>query len=83
MRWPAPFAPRADRVLPGHLLALAAGRCSRSHGTPRAWRPPERAYASAGLPGAQWWVTGPDPQQVELDDVRAFSDAHGLWDRLV
>ena len=42
-----------------------------------------RAYASAGLPGADWWVTGPGPQHVELDAVAAFYAAHGLWERLV
>jgi hypothetical protein len=50
--------------------------------------PGGRAYLSAGLPGAEWWVAGPAvvrPQdaEVELDEVDALFTAHGLWDRLV
>jgi hypothetical protein len=46
-----------------------------------------RAYLSAGLPGADWWVAGPtdvDPEDadVELDEVVAFYERHGLWDGL-
>ena len=44
-----------------------------------------RGYASAGLPGAEWWVAGPavsraEDADVELDEVDAFLAAHGLWD---
>ena len=45
-----------------------------------------RAYASAGLPGADWWVEGsvgavggPD---VAMDQVYAFYAEHDLWSRL-
>jgi hypothetical protein len=43
-----------------------------------------RAYASAGLPGADWWVAGPadvapEAADVELDEVRRFYDEHKLW----
>ena len=50
-------------------------------------RPGSRAYLSAGLPGAEWWVAGPavdraESADVELDEVRDFFTSHGLWDRL-
>jgi hypothetical protein len=50
-------------------------------------RPGTRAYLSAGLPGAQWWVAGPtqvapEDADVERGEVVAFYDEHGLWDRL-
>jgi hypothetical protein len=50
-------------------------------------RPGTRAYLSAGLPGAEWWVAGPvdaapEDADVERDEVVAFYEAHGLWDRL-
>jgi YoeB-like toxin of bacterial type II toxin-antitoxin system len=46
--------------------------------------PGSRAYASAGLPGADWWVAGPAshlPQaaNVELDEVDALYSANQLW----
>lgn len=39
--------------------------------------PGSRAYASAGLPGAEWWVVG--STDVELDDVAALYTEHNLW----
>jgi hypothetical protein len=50
-------------------------------------RPGSRAYLSAGLPGAEWWVAGPavdraESADVELDEVRDFFTSHALWDRL-
>jgi hypothetical protein len=50
-------------------------------------RPGSRAYVSAGLPGADWWVAGPAVDRaenavVDLDEVRDFFTSHGLWDRL-
>ena len=113
--------PRAGRVAPGNLVAIA-GEPSGSevivwrwfdavvvdhadqiitlwepnHGTvvakPRdpqhVYRPGSRAYASAGLPGAEWWVAGPavdraESAAVDLDEVRDFFTGHGLWDRLI
>lgn len=66
---------------PGHGEVLAQQRDPLSRypvGT--------RAYASAGLPGAQWWVEGPvaavEDVDVDLDEVLAFYTAHDLWDRL-
>jgi hypothetical protein len=51
----------------------------------RQHRPGTRAYLSAGLPGADWWVAGPadvapEDADVELDEVAAFYARHGLWD---
>ncbi|WP_353650115.1 hypothetical protein ABLG96_03945 [Nakamurella sp. A5-74] len=48
--------------------------------------PGSRAYASAGLPGADWWVAAAVPPSigsaavpVDLDEVAALYDAHDLW----
>ena len=46
--------------------------------------PGSRAYASAGLPGAEWWVAGrasgaPHSADVELDDVDALYTENDLW----
>lgn len=45
-----------------------------------------RAYASAGLRGAEWWVEGPvsavQDASVAIDEVFAFYDQHDLWHRL-
>ena len=46
--------------------------------------PGSRAYASAGLPGAEWWVVGgvsgaPHSADVELDEVVAFYTENDLW----
>lgn len=43
-----------------------------------------RAYASAGLPGADWWVASgvvanPDRADVELGAVDALCTDHNLW----
>jgi len=112
--------PRADRVSPGHLVALLTaapepcviwrwfdavvlGASSEGvqlweplHGEitarPRdpdvVVRPGRRAYVSAGLPGADWWLAGsvarsPEETWVELAEVRRFYVHHGLWDQLV
>lgn len=49
--------------------------------------PGSRAYLSAGLPGADWWVAGravikADEADVELDEVENLYTAHGLWTAL-
>jgi hypothetical protein len=41
------------------------------------YRPGSRAYLSAGLPGAEWWVAGPavdraEDADVDLDEVEQF-----------
>ena len=108
--------PRVERVVPGHLVALAAAPDGRvmvvwrwfdavvqdvSAGSVRLWEPAHgsvlarpraevpsyapgsRAYLSAGLPGAQWWVAGTVVQKaedadVELTEVEAFLAELGL-----
>ena len=47
--------------------------------------PGTRAYLSAGLPGAEWWVAGrtvdrAEDADVELMEVERFFTEHGLWD---
>jgi hypothetical protein len=47
--------------------------------------PGTRAYLSAGLPGAQWWVAGravgrAEDADVELAEVERLYTEHGLWD---
>lgn len=72
----------ADQVQlwePGHGEVLARSRDPRgrlSAGT--------RAYASAGLPGADWWVEGPvGGPAVAMDQVYDFYAEHDLWRLLV
>jgi hypothetical protein len=112
--------PRAGRVAPGNLVAIAgepdgadlivwrwfdavvvsqAGQVitlwEPNHGTVLAqprdpqylYRPGSRAYVSAGLPGADWWVAGPAVDRtgnaaVDLDEVGDFLTSHDLWERL-
>src|SRR5262245_16313926 len=64
---------------PAHGNVLAHARASYLRQAPGS-----RAYASAGLPGADWWVAdaaGRDPQTVavELDEVDALYTDNGLW----
>lgn len=55
-----------------------------------AYRPGQlgsRAYLSAGLPGADWWVAGPTVADalyadVELGEVEKLYTNHGLWGTL-
>jgi hypothetical protein len=47
-------------------------------------QPGSRAYLSAGLPRAVWWVAGPavaraEDSDVELDEVERFYTEHSLW----
>ncbi len=47
-------------------------------------QPGTRAYLSAGLPGAGWWVAGAavaraEDADVELDEVGRFCTEHDLW----
>jgi hypothetical protein len=80
------------------VLGEEAGRIrlwERSHGEilarPRPAhrsRPPgTRAYLSAGLPGADWWVAGgaaarAEYADVELDEVERFCTERDLWKTL-
>jgi len=64
---------------PAHGKIIAQRRASFEHQDPGA-----RAYASAGLPGAEWWVAGgancaPHDTDVELDDVGALYAGNNLW----
>jgi hypothetical protein len=110
-------APRRERVLPGHLVAIAeapdaaaavvwrwydavvlgsdAGSVQLwepAHGEVTAQRrrpqqqygPGTRAYLSAGLPDADWWVAGravnrAEDAEVELDEVERLYTEHGMW----
>jgi hypothetical protein len=106
-------SPRAERVSPGDLVAVAAGPQGAEAivwrwfdavvlgpgdgDTVRLWEPlhgevaatprpsyvvPEpgsRVYASAGLPGAEWWLAG-TAEDVELAAVHALYDEHDLWE---
>ena len=50
--------------------------------------PGSRAYLSAGLPGADWWVAGAaaasaEDADVELDEVEQLYTEHDLWNTLV
>lgn len=61
----------------GEVLAQPRPSCQKRD-------PGSRAYASAGLPGAEWWVAGgadgpPNTADVELDDVEAMYTDNGLW----
>jgi len=66
---------------PAHGEVLATPRRSqqrRQAGT--------RAYLSAGLPGADWWVAGhtttaAEQADVELGEVERFCTEHDLWDQ--
>lgn len=51
------------------------------------YRPGTRAYLSAGLPGADWWVAGAtvaraQDAEVELDEVERFFTERNLWNGL-
>ena len=110
--------PRRERVLPGHLVAVAeapgvpgvvvwrwydAVVLGGDAGSVRLWEPAHgevaarrrrprqhygpgsRAYLSAGLPGAEWWVAGTavdraEDAEVELDEVRRLYTERGMWD---
>lgn len=67
---------------PSHGEVLARRRDAQQH-----LPPGTRAYLSAGLPGADWWVAGTvvartDDADVELDDVERFYNEHDLWKSL-
>jgi len=67
---------------PNHGAVVARPRDPR-----RAYRPGGRAYLSAGLPGAEWWIAGPavdraEEADVELAEVEALLAGFGLWDRV-
>jgi hypothetical protein len=64
---------------PAHGEVVALPRRPQQHR-----QPGTRAYLSAGLPGADWWVSGAavaeaEDADVELDEVERFCTEHGLW----
>jgi hypothetical protein len=64
---------------PAHGEVVAEARPSY-----RRQKPGSRVYASAGLPGADWWVAchvsvSPADADVELDAVYALYEENGLW----
>lgn len=64
---------------PAHGEVIAQARVSYEKQDPGS-----RAYASAGLPGAEWWVAdsasgAPHTAGVELDDVTALYTENDLW----
>jgi len=64
---------------PAHGEAVAQRRAPRQRHDPGT-----RAYLSAGLPGAEWWVAGrtadrPEDADVELSEVARFYTEHGMW----
>jgi len=64
---------------PAHGEVIAQPR--RSH---REQVPGTRGYASAGLPGADWWIAGPvvaQPEDAVVDvvEVEEMFTANGLW----
>src|SRR5215831_17909083 len=68
---------------PSHGEVLAQLR--PAHPSPR---PGTRAYLSAGLPGADWWVAGgaagsAEDADVELGEVEQLYTEHDLWNTLV
>ena len=113
--------PRAERLSPGHLVAIVAApdgahvvvwrwydavvldqtdelvrMWEPAHGEVSARRrvahwhpqPGSRAYLSAGLPGADWWVAGPatptgENADVELSDVEHLYTVNDLWGNVI
>ena len=68
---------------PAHGEVVARPRPARQRRAPGT-----RAYLSAGLPGADWWVAGgvasrAEDADVELDEVEQFYDEHDLWNALM
>lgn len=67
---------------PAHGEVLAQARPAYVPGNPGT-----RAYLSAGLPGADWWVAGPAmadarDADVELDEIDTLFTENGLWDSI-
>ena len=65
---------------PAHGEVAARRRRPGQH-----YSPGTRAYLSAGLPGAEWWVAGravdrAEDAAVELDEVERLYREHGMWD---
>ena len=68
---------------PSHGEVLAQRRFARRHP-----RPGSRAYLSAGLPGADWWIAGSatahgETAEVELGEVERLYTENDLWHTVV
>lgn len=67
------------------LWEPAHGEVTAQRRRPRQkYDPGTRAYLSAGLPGAEWWVAGravgrAEEADVELDEVERLYTGHGMW----
>lgn len=64
---------------PAHGEVVAQRRRSQQR-----YEPGTRAYLSAGLPGAEWWVAGAvtaraEEADVELDEVKRLYTENALW----
>lgn len=64
---------------PGHGEVLAQLRPAAASPDPGS-----RAYASAGLPGADWWLAGPAVSraglaEVDVEELGRFLTDNGLW----
>jgi len=51
------------------------------------YHPGTRAYLSAGLPGADWWVAGravdqAEDAEVELDEVERLYTEQNMWESI-
>ena len=73
---------QVDLWEPGHGAVSAQPRDARKLYTPGA-----RAYISAGLPGAEWWIAGrlveeAEDASVELAEVERFFTENELWSDL-
>ena len=76
-----------DAVVLGHDDTGAVRLWEPAHGEVNArprpsyepQEPGSRAYASAGLPGADWWVAGRVQASAELDAVDALYTDNELW----
>jgi len=58
---------------------------ARPRGPQQRYDPGTRAYLSAGLPGAEWWVAGravdrAEDAEVELNEVGRFYAEQDMWD---
>jgi hypothetical protein len=65
---------------PAHGEVAAQRRRPQQH-----YDPGTRAYLSAGLPGADWWVAGravdqAEDAEVELNEVERLYTEHNMWD---
>jgi hypothetical protein len=61
---------------------------ARRRGPQQRHEPGTRAYLSAGLPGAEWWVAGKavdraEDAEVELSEVERLYTERGLWDSVL